>query len=395
MGPFISASQDPNDKTEYNSTVFPRAFGHNTLLLSSNSAAILDTPTNSTIANIRAARLGNNETWDIAADVQAYVATRDTESDFRTNDETWMETIRSNHGPHHEGDLAMTSMWLYHDQKALGIMPSDENNACYISMYDNSSVDRFPMQIYDGTKDPIELDNFRTQAHKFRLTRTECHGHWRLSSTATILIEGHCDIGSMADSKVLQGTSMAPFAYDILPSIGHSYKGFAENDPKLMPWLNATHAVSVVTSYWSRAVYMIYNQGFSASGWSSGPYQSSNQTCTSTRPALSDQTELYVVLAVQPAITLIALLVAAWLWRVPIGRGFGLVSIMSGYDPSKSSPISGAGELDRHAFLQVVVTAPDADTDHTSRAEVQFRVVASPDSQPGARQQLRGGRQYG
>lgn len=139
--------------------------------------------------------------------------------------------------------------------------------------------------------------------------------------------------------------------------------------------------------------------GYSENGWK-GPYQLPDQNCTSTRPALADEAELYVLLAVEPVITLIALFVAAWLWHVPIGRGFGLISILSGYDPLTSLPIRCAGlsgDLDRRAVMEMTVTSPGSgsDPDHATTAQgVQYRIVALSKRQSSVATALRRGQKY-
>lgn len=396
MGPFISASQNPKGTELSKSTTFPLAFGYNTLLLDDSSAAMLDIPTNATIANIQAHRLKPNESWDLTATVQAYVAAIDTESDFRTNNDTWTRAVSSSSDPSSVGDFGLYSMFAFEGLMALGLMPSDDNNACFISLYNTSSSYELPVRRYDKTNEE-ELERFRASAFKFKISRAKCRGHWQITTAGMALIDGDCDKDSFAESAVLQGQSMTPFAYDILPSASHSYRGFARGDPALMPWLNATHAVSVVTSYWSRAVYMIHNQGLSTSRWS-GPYIPSPQSCTSTRPALTDEMGLYVVLAIQPMITLIALLITAWLWHVPLSRGFGLISILSGFNPLKSSPVRGAGlsgELDRRAVLELAIIESRGDRAGPLSAGVQCRILAPSEHLSGVASELAIGQKYG
>lgn len=396
LGPFISRTQDSDLRASYDPVSFPLAFGYNTLLLDGGSAAILDTPTHSTVVSIQAERLRGNETWDLTATVDAYVATLDTESDFRTNNATWISTLKSNDD--RGEDYRMYSMWFWYNDKKLGLMPSDDNNACYISMYNGSQgIDAMRAHNLMDTTETMEYEGFRAAARKFNLTRAKCHGRWQLNSTGIALIGGTCDQNSSARSTVLQGQYMQPFAYDILPSISHPYKGFAKEDPDLMPWLDATHAVSVVTSYWARAVYMIHDQGYSDSKWD-GPYQSPKQTCTSTRPALADEAGLYVLLAVEPIITLVGLFITAWLCHVPIGRGFGLISILSGYDPLTPLSIRGAGlsgDLDRRAAMEMTVTSSGPDSEHATEPEVQYRIVALSKRQSSATTELRCGQKYG
>lgn len=133
------------------------------------------------------------------------------------------------------------------------------------------------------------------------------------------------------DSTILQGAAMVPYGYDSLRSMPHAYDPFGYRDPGVIPWLTTIHAISGVTWYLSRAIGRVEQNGLAVSN-SPGAYKSSQQTCFSTRPKLADRPGLYVVLAIQPRITLIALLVASILRAVPIGRRLGL-SVLSGYDP--------------------------------------------------------------
>jgi hypothetical protein len=107
-------------------------------------------------------------------------------------------------------------------------------------------------------------------------------------------------------------------------------------------WLNATYVIAAVTIYWARALFMIYQQGNEPSDYS-GPYIPINETIVSNRQTLDASALLYLVLVIQPIITIAALVVTIWLYNVPIGKGFGIVSILSGYETTRSQSIAGAG----------------------------------------------------
>lgn len=106
---------------------------------------------------------------------------------------------------------------MYQDYMALGIMPTDSNTACYISVYQKASTDQLPLQRYDNNS-MEELQNLRTDAHRFRMVRAQCRGHCRLRSAGISLIGGNCSTSSTVESTVLHDTAMTLFAHDTLPS---------------------------------------------------------------------------------------------------------------------------------------------------------------------------------
>lgn len=55
------------------------------------------------------------------------------------------------------------------------------------------------------------------------------------------------------DLTILQGAAMVPDGYDSMTSMSHAYNPFVYGDPGVIPWLTATHTISVVTGYRPRA----------------------------------------------------------------------------------------------------------------------------------------------
>jgi hypothetical protein len=337
IGAFLAASQY-SPQTYPATNEFPTAYGYNTLLLSGDSAAILDTPTASYISSIQRL-LSGGETLDISASVDAYMAISDTSSDFRSNDMTWNAAVNSSLNPTLGG---LNTIYLYEGMRARMGMMLSANDQTYFGIYYNSS-DRGGMTSYTN---PAARDfaQFRLSARKYNLKRAQCHGHWLVNASSIILVDGYCPTDQMVDSSILQNPKMAPYAEDALPSTQHIFGNYTRQHNPV--WLNATYSVSVVTIYWARALYILggsdSGRQFTTSGYS-GPYLSTNQTIISTRSTLHASGLLFLVLAVQPLITLAALAVAVWLYDVPLGTGFGIISILSGFDPSRSQSIAGAG----------------------------------------------------
>jgi hypothetical protein len=72
-------------------------------------------------------------------------------------------------------------------------------------------------------------------------------------------------------------------------------------------------------------------------------YRPQDEVVVSTRPTLRAHPGVLVIVAVQPFLTLLAALVSICLYKIPIGKGFGLVSILSGVDRSSLDLLQDAG----------------------------------------------------
>jgi hypothetical protein len=190
---------------------------------------------------------------------------------------------------------------------------------------------------------------------------------------------------------------MTPFAYDALPSAQHIFTNYTGKPNPV--WLFATYSVSVVTIFWARALFIL-GEYPTDSGYYSGAYLSTNETIISTRSTLHASGALIFVLTIQPLITLTALAVVVWLYNVPLGTGFGIISILSGFKPSESQSIAGAGlsgKLTLPLRLEVISTGPAGASSSqavmaVSKAEVTYRLVGT--SKPRQIKELQKGQTY-
>jgi hypothetical protein len=181
-----------------------------------------------------------------------------------------------------------------------------------------------------------------------------------------LLVSGECDVNSTANSSILHGENMGVVDFDALPFAQHYFHYMVPNTGSTqMDWLDAAYVMSVATMYWARALFMLDGgQSFTLSHYG-GYYVPPDATFVSIRPTLNAKGLyglLYLVLALQPLITLAALAVTVWLHRVPLGKGFGITSVLSGYEPGKSESIGCAGlsgKLRTPVTLHVYPTVPE------------------------------------
>ena len=248
-------------------------------------------------------------------------------------------------------------------------MPAQNNTRCFIGIYGDSQIQEGFLTFSDP--EDAEYAAFRRSCHEFSVSRRRCIGKWKVNSTSIVLVGGDCDLGTQVNSSVLHAPFAVPYPWDTLPELHYVFTGFApsgDNKRVDSAWLNATYAISVVTTWWARALYMKQVKGADYDlAIYGGHYPAVDETIISTRPTLKSTPLLYVVLTVHPAITLVALLVVASLYHIPVGSGFGVVSILSGLDLSSLHLIRGAafsGRLEKEVRLQIIteVSKPDCET---------------------------------
>ena len=308
---------------------FPIAYGYNTLLISNDSAAILDMPTGSYLNSLQSS-MYESEKLHINASVNAYIASYNTTTaEIERDDSLWSAIIESGA---QNGQSGLSTMELYQPNGArIGVMPFDDNNQTLFALYYNST-EYGGMRFHDF--DDEEFNNFRPRAQIYSIKRTRCRGFWSLNSTSILLLGGSCDTGLTIDSNILHKDSMTPFPYDTLPAMAHTYEYYAGRTDSV--WLRATYVVSMATMYWARGLFMI-QRGLNL------PYTPFDEAIVSIRSSLRADWSLYLVLVTQPTITILGFIVAILLHRTPVGKDFGLLSILSGVEPTTLKLIRGAG----------------------------------------------------
>lgn len=354
MAPFRSMSE-LGQATYPDESQFPIAYGYNILLLNDDSAAILDTPTPSYLSRIRS-RISGNETWHIEASVDAYIATYNISSDRFTQDDSFWWDAASQYG--------LSSVYTYQMENDvsymfLGTMVCSKNHQMYYGIYPSSTISYYSALVSYPTpseySDPV-YDEFRGRAQLYDIRRGRCLGTWDINTTSILLTGGSCDDPehSSADSSILDRSIMWPYYVDALPPLVTTYEKFVH--PPISRWLNATNVVSIANMYWARAVFMI-NRTADANTTFARPYILTGETVISVRGSLRADVLLYLVLAVQPIITCFGFLITIWLYKVPIGPGFGTTAILAGLDVSTARLVKGAalsGKLETPLRLEIM-----------------------------------------
>ena len=350
-------------------------YGFNLLLLSNTSAAALDVPTPEHISSLQSGLI-EQEKLSISTSVNAFVATHNTSLEMdRENDTFWEETFAYNRN----GFKGMTSFELFDQANdAIGFLPEvpnqHESAACLLGIYPGS--DTFWSDYYNSTTSHDSL-LFRNYSMMFSVTRTRCNATWVLKKTSIQLASGSC-----ADRKldkitvatdIFEDSLLNPYPLDALPVFVHTIGDIEQFKPD-NPWRMSTYVSSVVMSYWARAVFMF--PLMTKKKFTDVLYSPPSEAIISTRATLKASGALYFILALQPALGILALVAGLILHKTPIGTGFGVVSILAGVDTETLDELEGAtlsGKPIEPIRLDVNINS----TPHANR--VKYSLVASKD----------------
>lgn len=325
---------------------YPLVYGYNVLLLSGDSAALLDLPTNEYLQDIRS-RFNDGETWQVSASVNAYVATRNASAaePLRNDDDYWQSALDAS-------AKGLTSYWLARDANTyIGMLPIFNEPFCWMGVYRGGLTTD---NMYSKSLSDANVYGFRHTAELFSLHRQRCQATWQISATGMRLLSGICDSSPQAQDNINQQAVMdstsGVFTIDAPPSLPHVFWRFV--DDKDSPWLVPTYAVTTATTYWARGVYMI--EANQIPGYS---YTGIDEKILSSRRTLNAVCGLFLILAVQPVITIAAFLIKAAV-AVPLGGGFGLIAVLAGIKRSTLDMLGEAGfsgDLRRPVKLDVSV----------------------------------------
>jgi len=369
---------DPNDEPALPSTL-PYAYGFNTLLLNHTATALLDTPPSTWITQVQST-LGSGEYWDISASVLATIASRDSSIDSHRN-ESMSSPFWSHFDVTYNGPIQYQN---FYSGWQLGMLTNTRNTTadkawCLISLQPGN--DEY---------------NFTTWAQMWDLSRQYCCGRWRITPGDMRLIAGTCDPEDIPSNVpetqqpelVLTRTGVVmALTGTFMPALNEFLARF-QGQWSNSTWNMPTTATVVASMYWSRMAaisgpgspHWRGNNSFAAS---LRPPVASNVTdgllydrpanISSTRPAFEKSSILYAALALQPFITVLAVLVSIFLSHVPIGRGFGTVAILAGVEQDSHGLLEGAGysgELDCPVHLGISI-----EESSEGDARVAYRLV--------------------
>lgn len=328
------------------SSHYPIAYGYNVLLLSEDSAALLDLPTNEYLKTIRS-KFNNGETWQLSASVNAYVAARNNSAAeaARSDDAYWESALNSS-------SLGLVSYWLSQDANTyIGMLPIVGQPFCWMAVYRGGPTSD---DMYSKSLDDVNVYEFRKSAELFSLRRQRCQATWQISASGMRLTSGICDNRPQVDisQETVEGPNNGPFAVTAGPNLPHIFWPFVVQRAN-SPWLMPTYAVTTATSYWARGVYMIDENNIP--GYN---YTGIDEQILSTRQTLDAVPMLFLCLAIQPVLTVVAFLIKSML-SLPLSGEFGMIAVLAGIKRSNLDILGGAGfsgQLKRPLRLEISLT---------------------------------------
>ncbi|KAL8735907.1 MAG: hypothetical protein Q9181_002614 [Wetmoreana brouardii] len=226
--------------------------------------------------------------------------------------------------------------------------------------------------IWDSTK-----DTFESTAQRYIQTRRLCAGTWNISSSNVSLIEAKL-LEPVDDQIVIQEMSLNIGKWFTEPLPEYNYIWYP---PENLMSIN-TFPPLVVSMLWARLISRNsyqnvkkadQNATHAARTYYSKPARVVQKTYTSI--TLKRSNWLLFVLAIHPILTMLAVSVKGFLYSVPVGDDFGLVSLLSGVkkdclDLLHGASLSGKLRDDVHVRFKVLDGLEHGDTREPPRVQM-------------------------
>ena len=375
--PFAVASSSINDSDPPLPTR-SQAYGFNVLLLNSESTAMLDIPQPSYISAVQSL-LAGGESWNITAQVIATVATfNDSRAENETEYESYFESFCL---------AGQESSGAYTHQSLM--------NSWSVVLLDHASPGDQSLQYIGLPPDPgidytVQCSNFSDYAQLYDINRQLCNGTWSITRGGIELVEGSCTGVALPSDKQLVVTNNTLFlGVWYMSSLAEFLGPFATTRNQSI-WEDPYMATAMAAMLWSRITALDGagndDDPHVASGIFAGvTYEDAgliypvNDTVAYIRPTLRKSSLLYAVLMLQPLLIFVILGLKLTLRSMPLDKGFGLISILSGVERGSLDTLAGAalsGELQKAVKL---VMRPVQDRE---KGTVEYRVATAPQNGP-------------
>ena len=356
----VASSTDSINGAEPPIPVFPRAYGYNILLLNDESTAMLDIPGPDYVSAVQSL-LALGESWSLTASVFGTVANlnHSKEADPDGYNSTFMDlcvAAEESSGAYADIDIFDGKRLVLLDHASPGNQSSQ-----YIGFAPSTYT---PVPGYNG----LPCSDFSPYATLYDVTRQPCRGTWSVTRGGIELVDGSCNGIILPPEQQMVVTNNNMFLdFFFLPSLVELLGPFADARNQ-SDWAGPYMATGVAAMLWSRMTNLHgvnlsrtskpwkVSNGTTFSNEDIGIIYSTNDSVFYTRPTLRKSGLLYGVLAIQPLLTIAALLLTAIFHSTPLDKGFGLVSILSGINRRSLDAFSGAalsGELTKDVKLEI------------------------------------------
>lgn len=301
------------------------------------------------------ATLAEGESQSVTALVRATISTYNSTAENFRNDPSWWKQYT-------EFDPKMRIAWvnLYID-RSIGLLVDDWANKtsgnsswCFIGV------------VPTGTDDPKIDDTFQYTALEFNTRRDSCQGTWIVTRNRVELTSGHCDHFSLPDSdqEIVTGYPL-DFTEAYMPTLA-DFLGIFAKDRSTSSWLLPRFTTTIAGMYWSRITSL---QGYDSADQtdqsltSSDPtlYYHLNDSIISNRITMDPSWILYLVLAIQPLLTILFFITALTFSHTPLDGGFGITAVLAGVGGESLKMLQGAsmsGRLSEPVRMQIAVSEP-------------------------------------
>ncbi|KAL8762828.1 MAG: hypothetical protein Q9194_007477 [Teloschistes cf. exilis] len=375
--PFAVASSRFQDVESANSEpplpTQPKAYGYNILLLNNESSAILDIPQPSYVSAVQAL-LSDGESWNVSAPVYATVATFNHSS---TKDKAYRRFFYSFCEDAQESSGAYTHMSMMNEWSLVLLdhaSPGDQSLQ-YIGLTPDPGINESPT-----------CEDFLPFARLYDINRQRCNGTWTITRGSIELVNGSCSgVNLPQDQQEVIVHNSLFLGVWYMPSLVEFLGQFATSRAN-SEWTSPYTATALAAMVWSRI--SVLNTPISRNELNfkapselarltpekAGLMNQVNDSAQHIRPTLRKSGLLAFVLAIQPLLIVLVLgLTATVFHSAPLGKGFGLVSIMSGIDRDSLDYLAGAtlsGKLTKSVKL---VMQP---THHNEKDVIEYHVMA-------------------
>lgn len=356
---FFNAAMDDDVGPTYAEA--PQPFGYNQLLIDEGTMAVLDMPNSTILATIQE-RLGLGESLTISANVQGTVSVYNTSTpQLLKDDDLWdyfyqLHTLETYHayrmGISFSSYLVDAFVWLGGYLQTCGVLPAPYLCDDWYAHYSN---------VNDSDVDAFRASNMTLL---FNIYRQPCSATWNVTSSAVSLLSGNCtDVRNPNRFQNVEG-NMMPVIGDALDVVGPTLWDFIPDRPN-SPWRVPSYAALAATSYWAR--WYAYGRTTAVNNPDLGlsqdfVYNVTDEKINSTKLTLHARPWLYVVLAIQPVLTTVFLVLTMCFFSTPVDSGFGLTSILASINKDSLDSLRGAGlsgQLTRRLHLNIAVAHPE------------------------------------
>lgn len=356
--PFIGATSDDTPLPTF--TDGAKAYGFNILLLSNSSAAALDTPLSNQISDIQR-ELNLDDVSILTANVRATVVSHNSTAENHRNDTSfWQKYFPAEGDDGHLDYLQLLPLfWEYY----YVIRAKSTPGANEPFQWDHSWI----FVAISNFSTPISRLAFQQKALGFDIKRHSCQGTWRITRSSIDLLSGSCLDQPLAYEFQYYKNSFMTSSFDSLSMQAQYLQRFAKDASH---WALPTHVVTLASIFESSVaeargfvhlqpegpLWNIWNLSLDVEFPYNETYLVSNTSLHRQVPTLKADAWFYVILWVQPVMTIIAFLATMFLYETPISRGFGLVSILAGVERDSLDVLVGAtlsGELENSVKLTI------------------------------------------